>query len=53
MIGLQKVSEDTQDQNLEEGDDTEWNTSLASACALEHMALVMKNNILGPAFDFI
>lgn len=36
-----------------EDDDGEWTVSLASACAIEHMARVMKDAIVEPVLNFV
>ena len=53
LLGLTKDADQTYDPKLEDQDSGEWTVSLAAACALEHMARVMKNAIIEPVLKFI
>lgn len=54
LAGLQKINEDEEDKFLkDENDSQEWTVCLAATCALENMALVMKDEILSPVLHFI
>jgi importin subunit beta-1 len=52
ITGLTKNDVVAFEQDLDD-DDREWTLSLAAGCFLQHMALVMKDAIIGPVLDFV
>jgi importin subunit beta-1 len=54
FMALQKPDDFSEDPELNSNDDdTEWTLRLAAACALEHLAQVIRDDILEPVLSFI
>jgi len=50
FLGLSKVNESCDPDIIEETE--EWNVSLSSGCALEYLALIMKEEIMESVINF-
>lgn len=51
---MSKLDANAEDEELtDKNSEQEWTVSLASACALENVALIIKDDILQAIYDFI